>query len=138
MQLGNFYNEMISMFTNCMDRTFGGDMKITSSLCQFENRGFFKLEYYYSPHDYRIVIENEMNLYDITIIDNEQASNSLFRICKFKNQLSGDSIEDAVSLLKTVLVENRFSLYFHKDGKLYRKNCDGVKRVKDLSELLRG
>ena len=44
------------------------------------------------PRNYRIVIENEIRTFDITIFDVEQASNSLSRICKFKNQLGTEYI----------------------------------------------
>ena len=44
------------------------------------------------PRNYRIVIENEKRTFDITIFDVEQASNSLSRICKFKNQLGTEYI----------------------------------------------
>ena len=73
---------------------------------------------------------------DISIFDDEQASNSLQRICKFKNHLSTECIEEAINLLKSVLLKNEFNFYFHKDGKLYKKNAEGIKRVKDIKELL--
>ena len=63
-------------------------------------------------------------------------SNSLYRICKFNNQLNTECIEEAINLLKSVLSKNEFNLYFHKDGKLYKKNAEGIKRVKDMKELL--
>lgn len=44
------------------------------------------------PRNYRIVIENEIRTFDITIFDVEQASNSLSRIYKFKNQLGTEYI----------------------------------------------
>lgn len=133
-----FYNGIIDMFDACMDRNFGTDIKKIDKICSFENRGFFKLKYNYSPNDYQIVIENELRTFDITIYDVEQASNSLYRISKFRNQLDKESINDAISLLKTVLERNDFNMYFHKNGKLYKKNAKGIKRVKDIRELLNG
>ena len=61
------------------------------------------MEYKYFPNNYIIVIENELRTFDITILDEELASNSLYRINKFKNQLNTECIEDAIFLLKTVL-----------------------------------
>ncbi len=84
------------------------------------------------------MIENDITLFDISIFDDEQASNSLQRICKFKNHLSTECIEEAINLLKAVLLKNEFNFYFYKDGKLYRKNAEGIKRVKDIRELLNG
>ena len=139
MQLdSSFYNRYIDMFDSCMYKMFGTDIEKTETICSFENRGFFRLEYKYYPHNYRIVIENEIRTFDISIYDDEQASNSLYRICKFKNQLGTEYIEEAINLLKSVLVKNEFNFYFHKDGKLYRKNAEGIKRVKDIRELLNG
>ena len=82
------------------------------------------------------MVENEIRTFDITIFDVEQASNSLYRICKFKNQLNTECIEEAINLLKCVLSKNEFNMYFHNDGKLYKKNAEGIKRVKDIKELL--
>lgn len=139
MQLdSSFYNKYIDMFDSCMDKIFGTDIKKTETICKFENRGFFRLEYNYYPNNYRIVIENEIRIFDITIFDAEQASNSLYRICKFKNQLNTECIEESINLLRSVLLKNEFTMYFHKDGKLYKKNAEGIKRVKDIKELLNG
>jgi hypothetical protein len=139
MQLDSvFYNEKVNMFVVCMERTFGKDIKKIETICKFESRGFFSIKYEYFPNDYTIVIENELRTFDITIYDAEQASTSLYHISKFKNQLNKECIQDAVILLKTVLEKNDFDMYFHKNGKFYRKNADGIKRVKDLKELLNG
>ena len=103
MQLdSSFYNKYIEMFDSCMYKRFGTDIKKTETICKFENRGFFRLEYNYYPHNYRIVVENEIRTFDITIFDVEQTSNSLYRICKFKNQLLAECIEGAISLLNCV------------------------------------
>lgn len=139
MQLdSSFYNKIIDVFDSCMAKLFGTEIKKTETVCKFENMGFFRLEYNYLPNNYRIVIENEIRTFDITIFDTEQASNSLYRICKFKNQLNKECIEESICLLKSVLSRNEFNMYFHKDGKLYKKNSEGIKRVKDIKELLNG
>ena len=139
MQLDSFfYKGIIDIFAKSMDRAFGTDIEKTETICKFKNRGYFRLEYKYFPHNYKIVIENEIRVFDITIVDAEQASNSLYRISKFKNQLNTECIEEAISLLKAVLIKNDFNMYFHKDGKLYKKNAEGIKRVKDIKELLNG
>lgn len=139
MQLdSSFYNKYVDMFDSCMYKIFGTDIEKTETICSFENRGFFRLEYKYYPHNYRIVIENEIRTFNIRIYDDEQAFNSLCRICEFKNQLGTEYIEEAINLLKSVLLKNEFNFYFVKDDKLYRKNAEGIKRVKDIRELLNG
>lgn len=138
MQLDDFYNEMITVFETCIFEVFGVEMKKVKFECKFENRGFFRLEYMYCPNNYRIIIENEYRTYDIDIVDAENASNSLYRICKFKNSLAKADIESAVRLLKETLEKNNFNMYFEKEGELYRKNALGIQRVKDIRELLKG
>ena len=88
----SFYNKYVELFDSYMCKIFGTDIEKTEAICSFENRGFFRLEYKYYPHNYRIVIENEIRTFDITIFDVEQASNSLSRIYKFKNQLGTEYI----------------------------------------------
>lgn len=138
MQLDDFYNEMITVFETCIFEVFGAEMKKVKFECKFENRGFFRLEYMYCPNNYRIIIENEYRTYDIDIVDAENASNSLYRICKFKNSLAKADIESAVRLLKETLEKNNSNMYFEKEGELYRKNSLGIQRVKDIRELLKG
>ena len=138
MQLDDFYNEMITVFETCIFEVFGAEMKKVKFECKFENRGFFRLEYMYCPNNYRIIIENEYRTYDIDIVDAENASNSLYRICKFKNSLAKADIESAVRLLKETLEKNNINMYFEKEGELYRKNSLGIQRVKDIRELLKG
>lgn len=130
-----FYNGIINMFDACMDRTFGAEIKKIETICSFEHMGSFILKYNYLPNNYKIEIENEIRTFNIRIYDTEQASNSLYRISKFKNQLDRECIEDSILLLKNVLEKNDFNMYFHKNGKLYRKNAEGIKRVKDIREL---
>ena len=55
-----------------------------------------------------------------------------------KHLILCSEFEEAINLLKSVLLKNEFNFYFHKDGKLYKKNAEGIKRVKDIRELLNG
>ena len=83
-------------------------------------------------------IRDRYRTYDIDIVDEEDASNSLYRICKFKNSLAKEDIENAIQLLKETLEKNNFNMYFEEDGELYKKNALGVQKVKDIRELLNG
>lgn len=133
-----FYNNIITIFDSSMDRIFGTDIKKTEAVCRFENRGYFRLEYEYFPNHYKIVVENELRTFDITILDDEQAFRSLYGITEFNNGLSKEGIENAISLLKTVLEKNDFAMYFHKDGKMYRRSSEGIKRIKHIEDILNG
>ena len=55
----SFYNKYVELFDSYMCKIFGTDIEKTEAICSFENRGFFRLEYKYYPHNYRIVIEND-------------------------------------------------------------------------------
>ncbi len=134
----NFYNNYIEIFDTYMNQIFGSDMKKIETIRSFEHMGNFVLKYIYFPHNYEIIIENEIRTFDIGIVDEDTASNSLCRITKFKCTLEEKSIKDAIYLLKDVLTRNDFNLYLSKDGKVYKKNSEGIKRIKDLKELWNG
>lgn len=133
-----FYNNIIAEFDSCMNKIFGTDIRKTETVCKFEHRGFFRLGYEYFPNHYKIEVENEFRTFDITIFDDEQAFCSLFGISKFNNQLGEENIKNSILLLKAVLLRNDFNMYFRKDGKLYRKNSEGIKRIKHIEELFNG
>ena len=133
-----FYNNIIAEFDSCMNKIFSTDIRKTETVCKFEHRGFFRLGYEYFPNHYKIEVENEFRTFDITIFDDEQAFCSLFGISKFNNQLGEENIKNSILLLKAVLLRNDFNMYFRKDGKLYRKNSEGIKRIKHIEELFNG
>ena len=60
------------------------------------------------------------------------------RIEHYNGSLDEKNIVKAILLLKKVLEKNKFDFYFYVGDKLYRKNDEGVKRVKDLKELFNG
>lgn len=128
---------MINNFENEMKEIFSEKIKLFSKSCEF-SKGYFKLVFFYFPLNYKIIVENEIRTFTISIEDNEKASNSLYRIEKFDNTLSEKNIIYSAGVLKRVLDRNDMNLYFYVDKKLYRKNSKGVQRVKDLKELLNG
>lgn len=134
----NFYNRMINIFAQAMQNEFGANISKKECICEFENMGFFKLIYVYHPDNYILEIENEVRTFTITIIDREGAYNYLNRISNFKNQLDEKHIAESIKVLRSVLLKNEFDMYFHKNNKLYRKNSEGIKRVKDIKELYNG
>lgn len=133
-----FYSSCINAFDEAMKDAFGNFVYKTEEINRFEDRGFFYLKYTYIPLNYQIVIENEMRIFTITFYDEEMAYNHLSRICKFDNTLEKNCINNAIEILKNVLEKNNFNMYFYKEDKLYRKNSEGIKRVKDIRELLNG
>lgn len=134
-----FYEKYVSEFKNSIKKIFGEDMiKELSEKKVFENRGYFRLEFFYIPDKYKIVVENEIRTFDITIEDEDGESNSLYRIEHFENVLENNNVFLSIMLLKKVIERNDFNFYFHKDGKLYRRNRNGIKRIKDLRELQNG
>lgn len=132
----SFYMKAIYEFRNSIQYNFSNNMILKDEYHNFENRGNFKLIYYYIPLNYNIVIENEIRTFTIIIVDSEQAKNSLYRIKKFENQLSEKNIRNSLEVLKKVLEKGDFNLYLYVNKKLYRKNKTGMKRVVDIRELL--
>lgn len=133
-----YYEENIAIFEKTIKKIFGCNMISVSKECSFDYRGVFKLSYKYIPSNYMIIIENEFRTFDIIIQDKDGASNVLYRIEHYHNSLNEKNITEAIVLLKKVLEENNFNFYFDVGDKLYRKNSQGIKRVKDIRELLNG
>lgn len=134
----DFYESMVNVFEENMHNIFGENVKKTEVNCTFEWMGNFQLKYDYLPNNYQIVIENELRTFTIGIYDSSKAWTSLHRISRFNSELNAANIESALYLLKEVLEVNDFNLYFCKGNKLYRKNKDGIKRIKDISKYYRG
>ena len=133
-----FFVKIIKYFDENVDMIFHGDMIKISEKKNFENMGNFRISYKYIPHNYSIIIDNELRSFDISIVDAEGASNVLYRIKKYKRDLCEQNIIEALKILKNVLEQDNFNWYFHVDNKLYRKNADGIKRIKDIREILNG
>ena len=128
-----FYESAVAEFETDIKVIFGEDMEqLVKSCDSFKTRGFFSLTYKYIPLNYIITIENEFREFGIVIEDEEGASIGLSRIKDYDSSLRKSSIKNAIILLKTILQENNFNFYFTKDNKLYRKNKEGIKRIKDL------
>ncbi len=137
MQLDDsFYLKAICDFKKSFGEVFGDEIVLKDESQSLGNRGNFKLSYNYIPSNYTIIVENELRTFTITIVDIEKAQNTLYRIEKFDNQLCKSNIENSLEILKKVLVKNEFDLYLYIDGNLYRKNNSGLKRIKDIREIL--
>lgn len=128
-----FFESSISFFEKSIKEAFNNDMIYISKKCNFKNRGFFQLSYLYVPHNYKIIIENEFRAFYIKIVDSEGA---WCHIKNFSNCLDKTDITESILLLKRLLDQNDFTFYFEVNDKLYRKNANGVKRIKDIKELL--
>lgn len=133
-----YYKKFIEFFEKTIKEIFDCNMINLSKECNFNYRGTFKLTYNYVPNNYKIIIENEFRTFDIVIQDTQGASNVLYRIEHYHNNLDEKNINESIVLLKKVLEEDSFNLYFYNENKLYRKNSQGIKRIKDIKELLNG
>jgi len=128
-----FFENFISFFETSIQEVFNEDMINILKECNFKYRGFFRLSYQYLPYNYKIIIENEFRAFSMTIVDSE---NAWCHVKNLNNNLDKTEITESILLLKRLLEQNDFTFYFEVDDKLYRKNANGVKRVKDLKELL--
>lgn len=133
-----YYERYVAIFEERIKSIFADDMTKILEEFNFSNRGFFKLTYRYEPYNYKIVVENEFRTFDIIIFDADNASNVLKRIEHHNNSLSESNINKSISLLKNTLKKNDFNFYFSIDGRIYRKNRNGVKKIKNVKEILNG
>ena len=131
----SFYENAVNSFKLNFQEIFTDNIMIVNGIYNFEAYGYFKLVFKYLPLEYDIIVENEIRTFTITIIDEEGAQNSLYRIQKFDNSLEGKNIKSAVILLKQILDQNKFNFYLYKNDKVYRKNGGNIKRVKDIKEI---
>lgn len=132
------YSVLIDKILNLFWDTFGADMLFIEKQETIEHMGYFKIQYRYIPLRYNIIFENECNVFCIDIYDDEGAKNSLYRIEKINNETEIENITDAIQTLRKVLRKNDFCFYLTREGKLYRKEKQQYKRVKDLTELVGG
>lgn len=72
------------------------------------------------------------------IKDSEDAHNCLNSLADFDNELDRKNIENSLQILKEILEKNDFNFYFSVGNMIYRKNSQGVKRLKDIREMLNG
>ncbi len=132
----SFYKKYVNAFKASFGEIFGDVAELVKESCSFEHRGHFELIYNYIPLSYNIIIENEFRSFWIVIEDEEKARTALRRIEEFDSNLNEANIYKALHILKKVLSENKFDLFLHINGKTYRKNRNGLKRVKDIRELM--
>lgn len=125
------YESAVAEFETDIKMMFGENMEQLVKQCVFKDRGLFWLSYKYIPHNYTIKIENEFRGFSISIEDGEGSYTFLSEIKKHDSNLANSNIKRAIILLKDALQENDFDLYFTKDNKYYRKNKEGIKRVKN-------
>ena len=128
------YNSYVNDFESSMERIFGSDVKKIKTECNFEARGFFRIEYIYYPQNYKLIIEYSFPVYDVTICDGEGAKNYLFNIIEYKPCLETKNIETAILYLHEVLERNDFDLFVCKGKNLYKKSENGLVKIKKLWE----
>lgn len=126
--------KFITAFDDTIKAVFGEDMIKTGDCRAFDHMGHFELTYNYLPHNYTINLEHEMGFVDIRIIDSQNAWAYFTQITQYHIHIipsfRKDEIKKALLLLKNLLEENNFTFYFTKGNKLYRKNAEGIKRIK--------
>lgn len=134
----SYYENFIRIFEGKIELIFRDTMINILKERNFSYRGFFRLVYKYLPFNYDIIIENEFRTFDISIEDSEGASNVLNRIKRYNSSLDEKDIVEALLLLKEVLEKNNLNFYFSVGNKIYRKNAEGIKRIRDIEELRNG
>lgn len=134
----DFFENNIQCFDENINDIFKSDIIKISEEKHFEHMGNFTLIYKYIPYEYNVIIESELKKFNISFKDSEGASNILYRIKKYNNDLCEKNIIEALHILKDILEQNNFNMYFSVNDKIYIKNKNGIKRVKDINSLLNG
>ena len=128
----------MSTLREAFKRTFGDDILELSHEIDYGFYGSFKIIFQYFPLKYQIEVNAESRTFGIMIRDAEGASNGLHLIKPVENVLNKKNIANSVAVLQEVLQKNNFNLYLSVNDKIYRKNADGMKRVKDIRDIRNG
>lgn len=134
----SYYEKDVSSFREAFKRTFGDDILEISHEINPDYYASFKTIFRYFPLMYQIEVNAEFRSFGIMIRDEEGASNGLHLIKPFENVLNEKNIANSVTVLQEVLQQNNFNLYLSVNDKIYRKNADGMKRVKDIRDIRNG
>lgn len=130
--------KFISAFDDTVKAVFGEDMIKTGDSRAFHHMGHFELTYDYLPLSYTILLEHEMGFVDMMIMDSEKAHASFTHLTGYHIDIcpsfKKEDIKTALLLLKNLLEENHFMFYFTQNGKLYSKNAEGIRRIKNREE----
>ena len=113
-------DNIVKITEDIFEKNFPNGLELIDKQLDFNHMGFFSLKYRYLVDKYNIVFETMEGVFDIYIVDYENAKTSLFRIAQYEPQLNRKNIEKAVSILKNVLVEKKFDLLLEKNGKIYQ------------------
>lgn len=127
-----FVDKIIEVFSD----TVGKEFSFVEKQVALEHMGWFRIIYKYHPLGYDIVVENERGFFSIEISNHEGAFNYLYRIEEYDNVTTVGNVQNAARILKKVLQKNDFCFYIIRDEKLYRKENQQYKRIKDLNKLL--
>ena len=133
-----YYEKDVFSFREAFKKTFGDDIIELSHEMNPDYYVSFKTVFRYLPLMYQIEVNAEFRTFGIMIRDAEGASNGLHLIKPVENVLNKKNIINSVAVLQDVLKQNNFNLYLSVNDKIYRKNADGIKRVKDIRDIRNG
>lgn len=123
--------ERIDKILDIFSDYFGQDLLLVEKQIAIQHMGFYKFKFKYLPLEYDITFENDRGVFTIGIYDSEKAYNYLNSIEKFDNETTVKNAEYAIQILKNVLDKNNFCFYINRNGKLYKKQNQQYKRIKD-------
>lgn len=127
--------KLVEQIVEEFQKVFDEQMFLDERSEHFEHMGHFWLRYTYCPLNYDIEFESDRDLFSIRIVDEEGASNELYAVEEYEPHTNIENVKKAVRILKKVLEKNDFDFYISRDNKLYRKNADGIKRIRDKRNL---
>lgn len=138
MRLDRFGNPLaVDIAVTLFREVFGEDMLLVKQTEAFEHMGYFQLRYWYPPLQYDIVLENDRGTFNIDIFDREGNESCLYWMEEYDGETKVISnMVNALQKLKKHLETNDFYFYLFRGEKIYRKESEGYKRVKDLGKDL--
>ena len=77
-----------------------------------------------------VEFESYQGVFDIYISDDEGARSSLYRIKKYNAETNESNIENAINLLKEVLINDKLDLLVTKGSKVYKKKNGKLTRIR--------
>ena len=122
--------DFIRLTDDVFSRTFSNNIKRERECANYQHMGFYKLVYKYEPQNLIVEFESYQGVFDIYISDDEGARSSLYRIKKYNAETNESNIENAINLLKEVLINDKLDLLVTKGSKVYKKKNGKLTRIR--------
>lgn len=132
MQLGDKIltgNSAILFTKIVVEDIFGDSIKLIDEQIALDHQGWFLVTYEYLSQEYFILIEGEMNSFNIRIINKDGGFMALMNLMHYENNLTKKDISYAIEKMRDEL-DSSINFYKVIDDKLYQQVNVHYKRIK--------